>query len=192
MLLLGNRVCFIVSFKYKQPLILPILTHYVWPSKPICCGVRTLRAIAAQIHPWCARRETLCGRVSDFQIAVQLLRYIGIYRRSCGERVCLPMVCKTSDIYLNTRILFKGCKDLSNSFTLVALYWAHFPVLLSTLIRWKPAILLINGTHWSFSYSFWWRIFTVPNPKVAPFPWLMWGVVFTACVVGFLDYDFCA
>ena len=29
----------------------------------------------------------------------------------------------------------------------------------------------------------WWRGFTVPDTKVAPFPQLMWGVVFTACVV---------
>ena len=39
--------------------------------------------------------------------------------------------------------------------------------------------------HW-FSLPFSrWRSFTVLGTKVAPFPWLMWGVVFTACVVLF-------
>ena len=32
--------------------------------------------------------------------------------------------------------------------------------------------------HWSFSFFLWWRSFTVPGTKVAPFPWIMWGVVF--------------
>jgi len=58
------------------------------------------------------------------------------------------------------------------------------PVLLSTLIRSrfqaKLATLLIPIDFFSFSR---WRSFTVTGTKVAPFPYLMWGVVFTACVV---------
>jgi hypothetical protein len=60
----------------------------------------------------------------------------------------------------------------------------HFPVLLSTLIRSqfqvKPATLLLPI---DLSLFLWWRSFTVPGTKVAPFHWLMWGVIFTICVV---------
>jgi hypothetical protein len=59
-----------------------------------------------------------------------------------------------------------------------------FPILLPTLIRSrfkaKPATLLIPVDFLSFSQ---WRSFTVLGTKVAPFPYFMWGVVFTACVV---------
>ena len=58
------------------------------------------------------------------------------------------------------------------------------PVLLSTLIRSrfqaKPATLLIP-IDFSFPFSRW-RSFTVLGTKVAPFPYLKWGVVSTACV----------
>ena len=37
--------------------------------------------------------------------------------------------------------------------------------------------------HWFFLSFSRWRSFTVLGTKVAPFPWLMWGVAFTACVV---------
>ena len=37
--------------------------------------------------------------------------------------------------------------------------------------------------HWFFLSFSRWRSFTVLGTKVAPFPYLMWGVVFTACVV---------
>jgi len=49
---------------------------------------------------------------------------------------------------------------------------AYFPVLLSALIRSrfqvKPAILLVPSP--TVSFSMWWRSFTVPGTKVAPFP----------------------
>ena len=35
-----------------------------------------------------------------------------------------------------------------------------------------------------------WRSFTVPGTNVAPFPYLMWGVVFTACVVFSFSFFF--
>jgi len=34
-----------------------------------------------------------------------------------------------------------------------------------------------------------WRSFTVPDTEVAPFPYLMWGVAFTACVVFSFTYQ---
>ena len=37
--------------------------------------------------------------------------------------------------------------------------------------------------HWFFLSFSRWRSFTVLGTKVAPFPYLMWGVIFTACVV---------
>ena len=37
-----------------------------------------------------------------------------------------------------------------------------------------------------FSSSQWWRSFAVPGTNVAPFPPLLWGVVFAVCVLSFL------
>jgi hypothetical protein len=60
----------------------------------------------------------------------------------------------------------------------------HFPVQLSIIInshpirirfQLKPATLLIPI---DFLLFCWWRNFTVPGTKVAPFPYLMRGVVF--------------
>ena len=82
------------------------------------------------------------------------------------------------DIHL---IEIKYCED-----TPATSYHVPFPAILSTLIRRRfqvtPATLLIPIDFFVF---LWWRIFTVPGTKVAPFPYLMWGVIFTACIVLF-------
>ena len=60
------------------------------------------------------------------------------------------------------------------------LFYLRSGVERATLVR-SSLILLI---------LFWYRSFTVPCSKMAPFPWLMWGVVFTACVVfSFLSFQ---
>ena len=66
-----------------------------------------------------------------------------------------------------------------------------FPALLLTLIRRrfqvKPATLL-TPINIVFSFA-WWSSFTVPGTK-APVPYLIWGVVFTACCLVFSLFFF--
>jgi hypothetical protein len=45
--------------------------------------------------------------------------------------------------------------------------------------------------YWIFLSFLRWRSFTVLGTKVAPFPWLMWGVAFTACIVFSFSYWSC-
>jgi len=42
-----------------------------------------------------------------------------------------------------------------------------------------------------FNYFLWWGDFTVLNTKVVPFLLLIWGVVFSACVVNNVLFLFC-
>jgi len=70
---------------------------------------------------------------------------------------------------------------------------------LSVLLHWRQKVCnltsspkrsqLTNDLLLITSFSQW-RSFTIPGTKVPPFPYLMWGVVFSACVVFSLVFSF--